>query len=82
MRKNAARRAQDHHGDKVETVGRDGAWLKIHEVRTASYGFAMTNVRITTKPGGEAYKLNAFVLALPGANDSWSVIGASYGALF
>ncbi len=55
---------------------------KVHEVRTATYGYAMTNVRVTTKPGGEAYKLNAFVLALPGTGDTWSVVGASYGALF
>jgi hypothetical protein len=55
---------------------------KVREVRTATYGYAMTNVRIVTKPGGDAFKLNAFVLAIPGANDTWSVIGASYGALF
>ena len=42
----------------------------------------MTNVRVVTKPGGEAYKLNAFVLALPSTGGTWSVIGASYGALF
>jgi len=42
----------------------------------------MTNVRIVTKPGGEGYKANAFVLALPGAGNAWSVVGASYGALF
>jgi len=55
---------------------------KVHEVRTATYGYAMTNVRIVTKPGGEGYKANAFVLALPGAGNAWSVVGASYGALF
>lgn len=55
---------------------------KVREVRTATYGYAMTNVRMVTKPGGEAYKLNAFVLALPGAGSTWSVVGASYGALF
>jgi hypothetical protein len=55
---------------------------KVREVRTATYGYAMTNVRIVMKPGGEAYKLNAFVLALPGAGGAWSVVGASYGALF
>jgi len=55
---------------------------KVREVRTATYGYAMTNVRIVTKPGGEAYKLNAFVLALPGVGSPWSVVGASYGALF
>jgi hypothetical protein len=55
---------------------------KVHEVRTATYGYAMTNVRMVTRPGGEAYKLNAFVLALPGEGGAWSVVGASYGALF
>jgi hypothetical protein len=53
---------------------------KVHEVRGATYGYAMTNVRIAMKPGGEAYKLNAFVLALPGTKDAWSVVRASYGA--
>jgi hypothetical protein len=56
---------------------------KVREVHAAAYGYAVTNVRIATKPGGEMYKLSAFVLALPGAKpDSWSVVGVSYGALF
>lgn len=55
---------------------------KVHEVRTSTFGYSMTNVRITTKPGGEALKLSAFVLAIPAGKDSWSVVGASYGALF
>ena len=55
---------------------------KVHEIRTATYGYAMANVNIVTKPGAEAYKLNAFVLALPVASGAWSVVGASYGALF
>jgi len=54
---------------------------KVREVRGPTYGYAMTNVSIVMKPGGEAYKLSAFVLALPAAN-GWSVVGASYGALF
>lgn len=44
--------------------------------------YAMTNVRIVTKPGGEEFNLNAFVLAIPGTDGAWSVVGASYSALF
>jgi hypothetical protein len=55
---------------------------KPREVHTASYGYAIANVRVATKPGSEPYTLNAFVLALPGAGGAWSVVGASYGALF
>jgi hypothetical protein len=54
----------------------------VHEVRTQTYGYAIANVRLVTKPGGEAYKLSGFVLALPAAGNRWSVVGASYGALF
>jgi len=54
----------------------------VHEVRGATYGYAMTNVRIVTKAGAEPLKLSAFVLAVPGADGAWSVVGASYGALF
>jgi hypothetical protein len=49
---------------------------------SASAAKHSAQVRIVTKPGTEAYKLNAFVLALPGVGGAWSVIGASYGALF
>ena len=55
---------------------------KVREVRTATFGYAMTNVRILAKPGGGAYKLNAFVLALPREGGTWSAVGAAYGALF
>jgi hypothetical protein len=54
---------------------------KAHEVRGATYGYAMANVQVTTKPGGTKYLLNAFLLALPSPDGKWSVIGASYGAL-
>ena len=54
----------------------------VHEVRTGTYGYAMAKVSLVTKPGGEAYKLNAFILALPAAGNRWSIVGASYGALF
>jgi len=32
---------------------------KVHEVHGAAYGYAMANVRVVTKPSGEAYKLDA-----------------------
>jgi hypothetical protein len=54
---------------------------KVHEVRGATYGYAMATVHVVTKPGGPAYRLNAFVLALPAAGGKWSVIGTSFGAL-
>ena len=54
----------------------------VHEVRTGTYGYAIANVSLVTKPGAAPYKLNAFVLALPAAGNRWSVVGASYGALF
>jgi len=44
---------------------------KIREVHTATFGYTMTNVRIVAKPGGEAYKLSAFVLALPRDGGTW-----------
>ena len=55
---------------------------KLREVRTATFGYALANVRIVAKPGGDAYKLNAFVLALPHQDGAWSVVAAGYGALF
>ncbi len=77
---------------KAEAKALLGKWKKlaitfdpksrVHEVRTATHGYAMTNVRVVAKPGGEAYKLNAFVLALPVGSGGWSVLAASYGALF
>lgn len=54
---------------------------KVHEVRSATYGYVMGKVHVVTKPGGPSYSLNAFLLALPASNGKWSVIGASYGAL-
>jgi len=68
-------------------------WKKLHltldtaqkarEVHTASYGYAMTNVKLApSKPGGHAMAMSAFVLALPGPTGSWSVVAASYGATF
>lgn len=54
---------------------------KVHEVRGATYGYAMANVRVATKLGGPNYRLNAFVLALPTPAGKWSVVGASFGAL-
>jgi hypothetical protein len=53
----------------------------VHEVRGAAYGYTMANVNVTTKPGGPAYSLNAFLLAVPAAGGKWSVVGASYSAL-
>jgi hypothetical protein len=54
---------------------------QVREVRGATYGYAMANVNVTTKPGGLAYRLDAFVIAVPAADGKWSVIAASYGAL-
>jgi hypothetical protein len=55
---------------------------KVREIHTSTYGYAITNVRIVAKPGGESDKLSAFVLAIPTASGGWSVVGVSYGALF
>jgi hypothetical protein len=54
---------------------------KVHEVRGSTYGYTMAYVHVVTKPGGPAYRLNAFLLALPTPDGKWSVIGASFGAL-
>ena len=55
---------------------------KIHEKHGSDYGYVMGDVHIVTKPGSPAYRLCAFVLALPGKDGAWSVVGASYGALY
>jgi len=55
---------------------------KTREVHTATYGYAMANVQLTPSKGGSELAMNAFVLALPGANGSWSVVAAAYGATF
>jgi len=56
---------------------------KAREVHTPTYGYGMTNVKLApSKAGGHAMAMSAFVLALPGANGTWSVVAASYGATF
>lgn len=55
---------------------------KTREVHTATYGYAMANVQMTPAKGGDTKAMNAFVLALPSASGSWSVVAASYGATF
>lgn len=40
----------------------------------------MGYVHLATKPGGPAYRLTAFLLALPIANNKWAVVAASFGA--
>jgi hypothetical protein len=53
---------------------------KVREVRTANWGYAMADVNIP-KPGGPPFRMSAFLIALPGAGGSWSVVAAIYGAL-
>jgi hypothetical protein len=53
----------------------------VHEVHGTTYGYTMANINLVTRPGGPAYSLNAFLLALPTAGGKWSVIGVSYSAL-
>jgi hypothetical protein len=40
----------------------------------------MAHVNIA-KTGGPPYRMSAFVIAVPAANSTWSVVAASYGAL-
>ena len=54
---------------------------EVHEVRGKTYGYTMANIYIATKHGSPPYRLNAFLLALPAADGTWSVIGTSFGAL-
>ncbi len=54
---------------------------KVREVHTASYGYAMADVNYTKQGQRAPYRMNAFVLAVPGANGTWSVVAAGYGAL-
>ena len=56
---------------------------KAREVHTATYGYGMTNVQMpAAKASDYPLGMTAFVLALPGPGDTWSVIAASYGANF
>jgi hypothetical protein len=56
---------------------------KAREVHTATYGYGMTNVKLApAKAGGYPQAMSAFVLALPGPSNTWSVVAASYGATF
>jgi hypothetical protein len=52
----------------------------VREIRTANWAYAMAHVNIA-KAGGPPYRMNAFVIAVPAANSTWSVVAASYGAL-
>ena len=53
---------------------------KVREIRTAAWGYAMADVNIS-KPGGAPFRMSAFLIAVPGPNDAWSVVAVSYGAL-
>lgn len=52
---------------------------KVREVRTTSWGYAMADVNIP-KSGGAPFRMNAFLVAVPGPSGSWSVVAVNYGA--
>lgn len=53
---------------------------KVRETRTATWGYAMAIVNIP-KPGGPPFRMSAFLIAVPAANGTWSVVAVNYGAM-
>ena len=64
----------------AQAAARDRETDKVREVRTAVWGYAMADVNIP-KPGGAPFRMSAFLIAVPGPNNAWSVVAVRYGAL-
>jgi len=54
----------------------------IREIHNSTYGYAMMDVHLASPKLGKSLAMSAFLLALPGPDNTWSVVALSYGATF
>lgn len=53
---------------------------RVHEVRTAGYGYVAADVNLTSG-AGKPYRLTALLVAMPGANGGWTPVALHFIAL-